>query len=306
MKKAPVKSNATSYRPKVIPFLALLAYLTGVYTGATLHGLAAVPSMESVACGDATMTKQHNHPLPTQQHQHQEEPKHQHVPSIGLRPDQLKLPVPIFVMGLMKAGTTSIYGYFKCGLDPQTSRLSHYDCDPPSDDSTEHIRLSCGKRMRTNLKNHRGTFSKIDNFTLYAELDAQEMNGGMTVPQWEFLDPIYKEYPNATWILNWREPEKWLHSIDRWQDLRQRFIDKPFGAELPKGTGALDSDMIQFYHAQAQRIRDFVQSHPSLHLVELPIDSPDAGKLLEDAFGITQDCWGQRNVNQGDAKWSLH
>jgi hypothetical protein len=47
------------------------------------------------------------------------------------QPSDLRLPTPILVMGLMKAGTTSIYGYFRCGLDPNTSKLSHYDCKPP-------------------------------------------------------------------------------------------------------------------------------------------------------------------------------
>jgi hypothetical protein len=50
------------------------------------------------------------------------------------QPSDLKLPTPILVMGLMKAGTTSIYGYFRCGLDPKTSKLSHYDCKPTSTD----------------------------------------------------------------------------------------------------------------------------------------------------------------------------
>jgi hypothetical protein len=47
------------------------------------------------------------------------------------QPSDLRLPTPILVMGLMKAGTTSIYGYFRCGLDPKISKLSHYDCKPP-------------------------------------------------------------------------------------------------------------------------------------------------------------------------------
>lgn len=100
-----------------------------------------------------------------------------------LRPDQLKLPTPIIVMGLMKAGTTSIYGYFKCGLDPNYSKLSHYNCN-----SGNKGLMSCGKRMRRNItKMKTKAFATMDMFTVYAELDGQEKNGGITVPQWQFV-----------------------------------------------------------------------------------------------------------------------
>jgi hypothetical protein len=223
----------------------------------------------------------------------------------NLNPGDLKLPVPILVMGLMKAGTTSVYGYFKCGLDPAVAKLSHYDCQPGESGDFEKIGMACGKRMRRNLtKYHKPAFFTFDRFHLYAELDAQELKGGMTLPQWSYLEAIYAQFPNATWILNWREPAQWLQSVDRWRDLRQRFIDNPFSPDLPKGKGEDDADMIHFYVAQAQRIRDFVQSHPSLSFVELPIDSPDAGQIIEDAFGITRACWGNRNVNNGTAIWT--
>ena len=221
-----------------------------------------------------------------------------------LHPSNLKLPTPVIVMGMMKAGTTSIYGYFKCGLDPSVSKISHYDCKPKGG-HPEKIGMACGKRMRRNLtKLRKLAFDTMDNFNLYAELDAQELNGGMTLPQWDFTEQIYEHFPNATWILNWREPRKWLRSVDRWQDLRKRFIDNPFLPDLPRGKGEKDSDMLQFYEAQAQRIRDFARAHPSLSFVELPIDSPNAGKILENSFGIREDCWSNRNINTGTAIWT--
>eukprot|EP00429_Kryptoperidinium_foliaceum_P032951 CAMPEP_0176167442 /NCGR_PEP_ID=MMETSP0120_2-20121206/85669_1 /TAXON_ID=160619 /ORGANISM="Kryptoperidinium foliaceum, Strain CCMP 1326" /LENGTH=173 /DNA_ID=CAMNT_0017505071 /DNA_START=63 /DNA_END=581 /DNA_ORIENTATION=+ len=118
-----------------------------------------------------------------------------------LTPEELKLPTPVIVMGLMKAGTTSIYGYFKCGLRPEFhSRLSHYDCNASGGT------MSCGKRMRRNIqKMKKPAFDQMDQFILYAELDAQELNGGMTLPQWDFLQQIYDAFPNATWVLNVRE-----------------------------------------------------------------------------------------------------
>lgn len=219
-----------------------------------------------------------------------------------LRPDELKSPTPVIVMGLMKAGTTSIYGYFSCGLVEGTP-ISHYDCKPGVDPSK--IGMACGKRMRRNLtKYHKPAFDSMDHFVLYAELDAQELNGGMALPQWDYLEQIYQHFPQATWILNWREPQKWLDSVDRWKDLRQRFVDNPFLPDSPKGTGAQDAEMLHFYKRQAERVREFAQTHPSLSLVELPMDSPEAGSILEQAFGISSTCWKNRNINTGDAIWT--
>ncbi len=166
--------------------------------------------------------------------------------------------------------------------------------------------MACGKRMRRNIeKHHVAAFESMDNFTLYAELDAQENNGGMTLPQYTYLQQMHDQFPNATWILNLRDPRKWLSSVDRWLDLRERFVKYPGGPDFPSKTGTDDADMIRFYILQAQKVRDFVAEHPSHTLVEVKIDSPDAGQIMEDAFGISEACWGNKNVNAGDAKWKF-
>ncbi|KAG7344271.1 hypothetical protein IV203_022279 [Nitzschia inconspicua] len=226
------------------------------------------------------------------------------------KPEQLKLPTPIMVMGMMKAGTTSIYSYFKCGMDPNTTKLSHYDCRPGK--LTDTINMPCGKRLDSNIEGGREAFEEIDHYHLYAELDANT-NNGIILPQYKYLQQIYEVYPNATWILNLRDPQDWLKSIDRWQNLRQRFIWSNQKPDLPsqgrsksgeRPTGEKDEDMINFYNKQAQRVKDFVSNHPSLHFVEVQIDQKDAGEIMERAFGISQHCWGNKNINKGDAKWS--
>jgi hypothetical protein len=209
-----------------------------------------------------------------------------------LKPCELKVPIPIIV----------IYGYFKCGLDPKFSKISHYNCQDGGGV------MSCGKRMRTNLKFGKvNIFDSIDMFDIYTEIDAQENNGGITIPQWSFIQEIHDNFPSATWILNLRNPENWLNSIDQWEDLRKRLIDFPFLPILPTGKGKDDEDMIQFYLHQAMRIRNFVKRHPSHTLVEVEIDSPDAGQIMEAAFGISSEkCWKRRNPFNGTAIWSEH
>jgi hypothetical protein len=207
-------------------------------------------------------------------------------------------------MGLMKAGTTSILSYFKCGMDGNATQFSHYDCIADNN-NPNNIGMACGKRMRRNIeKAHKPAFHGMDQFDVYAELDAQELSGGMTLPQWRFLQEIHDHFPHATWILNLRNPRQWLDSVDRWKDLRQRFVDNSYYPDFVKGKGQTDDEMLDFYNRQAQRIRDFVRDHPSHILVEVPIDRPEAGQILEDAFGISHnECWSNRNVNNGTAVW---
>jgi Sulfotransferase domain len=190
-------------------------------------------------------------------------------------------------------------------MDLNITKLSHYDCKP-----TGH-NMVCGKRMRGNIQTGKHPFDGMDQFHLYAELDGNT-GQGIILPQYMYLSEIYEAYPNATWVLNLRDPAKWLSSIDRWQDLRQRFIWGDYKPDLPsqgkskpgeRPTGEKDEDMINFYNKQAQRVRDFAKDHPSLHFVEVRIDQEDAGEVMEEAFGISKQCWGNKNVNKGDAFW---
>eukprot|EP00521_Asterionellopsis_glacialis_P012530 CAMPEP_0195295912 /NCGR_PEP_ID=MMETSP0707-20130614/18322_1 /TAXON_ID=33640 /ORGANISM="Asterionellopsis glacialis, Strain CCMP134" /LENGTH=250 /DNA_ID=CAMNT_0040357251 /DNA_START=78 /DNA_END=830 /DNA_ORIENTATION=- len=221
-----------------------------------------------------------------------------------LSPSELNLPTPIIVMGLLKCGTTSIYAYFKCGLDLEVSQLSHYACDPDSNLST-HGHISCGEQMRRNIEeNGKPIFDGLDQFDVYTQIDAQEGPMGVIIPQHRFLREIHDHFPNATWILNQRDPQSWVSSMTRWSDVRARFIDHHGGPDFPRGVGVKDEEMVDFFNLQAQKVRDFVKDHPSHTLVEVQIDKPEAGQLMEDAFGISKTCWGKKNVNDGNSLWS--
>ena len=218
---------------------------------------------------------------------------------------------PIIVVGMMKAGTTSIFAYFKCGMRLKDyALLSHYDCNPPKHRKREDVlpRMACGRRMRNNIEVHKvEPFTGMDQFVLYAEIDGQGNDLGMTLPQWTYLDQIHGQFPNATFVLNLRDPKHWMKSIDKWKDLRQRFIKIHIPPVLPRGVGANDTDLELFYLAQAQRVRDFVADHPTHELVEVSIESPNAGQIMQDSFGITKECWGVRNSNTGgNATWTMN
>ncbi|KAL3909254.1 MAG: hypothetical protein SGARI_002694, partial [Bacillariaceae sp.] len=195
-------------------------------------------------------------------------------------------------------------------MDLTTTKVSHYNCHSDANGGV----LACGRKLYGNIVAGKDSaFDEIDQFHVYGELDANTGSSGLILPQYRYLKQIYHAFPNATWVLNTRNATQWLSSIDRWQNLRERFVNSDFRPDLPpKGrskdplrqTGEKDADMIRFYHAQAQRVRDFVKKHPSLHLVEVAIDEGNAGNVMEDAFGISSQCWGNKNVNTGNALWT--
>ena len=126
-------------------------------------------------------------------------------------------------------------------------------------------------------------------------------------PQITRLQEIHDAYPNATFILNIRPTEKWIASISKWTGdsrraeqgyLRQVFTKCEFPG-FPSGTGATDEELKLFYEGHTKRVKDFVRNHPSHTLVEVHIEDPNSAKVLEDAFGISSECWEVRNASPG-------
>jgi hypothetical protein len=58
----------------------------------------------------------------------------------------------------------------------------------------------------------------------------------------------------------------------------------------------------QVYSFQVENVRNFVANHPSHTLLEFDISNNSTGKILADAFGLKEDCWGHYNKNSGGGK----
>jgi hypothetical protein len=59
-----------------------------------------------------------------------------------------------------------------------------------------------------------------------------------------------------------------------------------------------DADLIAFYHFQVQHVREFAKNHPSLTYIEIQLENDDNGRILEEATGVSRECWGHSNVNK--------
>jgi len=192
---------------------------------------------------------------------------------------------PILVVGLPKSGTTSIHEYFTCG----GYKASHWRC-------RTHKEL-CGALIRRNVRLKRPPLDNIGDYDVYTQLD-----GDCYFPQIKALEEIHEHYPNSTFILNLRNIDAWMNSM--------RTFNAAYSGILPKYNKvtlceisekkSTDEQYRDYYNAQTDRIRDFIKKYPSHTLVEVQIDSNDAGVIMENNFGIDKSCWKHANKKQNE------
>jgi hypothetical protein len=222
--------------------------------------------------------------------------------------------LPVVVVGMPKAGTTSLAAYFRCGgLD-----VSHYECG-------DHAK--CGACIERAFEHRaRDVLDACGSYAAWAQMDfegapntkgAEGLDGAKDrcfFPQVEALEAIASAHPSATFVLNRREDyADWVRSVDDWGDMRARLRDCDITG-LPAGAGGEGDDetLIAFAEAHADRVRRLFGNDRSESesidgrrhaLVEVVIDREDAGEVLEAAFGIdARRCWGQENEgrHEGD------
>lgn len=204
-------------------------------------------------------------------------------------------PNPAIVVGLAKTGTQSLADYFKCGC---FKNVTHWKgCNPGR---TQRPRDGiCGIVIKRNVRAGVDPLLNTGDWDVYSQIEATNPRQTCFYPQIDALEEIHAYHPNSTFILNTRNATNWINSVNRWNNMRQRFI-KCNLKDLPAGVGREDEDMIRFFHKQAQRIRDFCKEYPSHALVEIDIESNETGKVLEEAFGIASECWG-KNTHRGES-----
>eukprot|EP00559_Dactyliosolen_fragilissimus_P006956 CAMPEP_0184855424 /NCGR_PEP_ID=MMETSP0580-20130426/681_1 /TAXON_ID=1118495 /ORGANISM="Dactyliosolen fragilissimus" /LENGTH=250 /DNA_ID=CAMNT_0027349935 /DNA_START=270 /DNA_END=1019 /DNA_ORIENTATION=+ len=215
-------------------------------------------------------------------------------------------PNPIIVVGLPKAGTTSLNDYFECGNSKnyttkdgkESLKVSHWMC------IKDKKRDFCGVVIQKNMKdpNQKDPLFNTGDFDVYTQLDnIFGLGYGCYFPQVSALEEMAAAHPNATFILNMRDVNDWKRSMAAWGTLDLR-IDScgMLGPTLgPDGKErSMDEKLETFYFDQIKLVREVVKKHAGIRLVEVTIDSPNAGEVLEENFGIPKQCWGQSNKNK--------
>jgi len=204
---------------------------------------------------------------------------------------------PVIVVGMPKAGTTSISHFFSCAK----KKTTHQYCGRRTRETK--IR-ECGTLIKKNIESGLFPLQEAGDFEVYSQIDVENVKGykGKGIcyfPQVEALEEIHLQYPNATFLLNKRNIKSWIESLKNHGQMAQRIGFCNITGFPPVDRLSLTDDMLRkFYEDQMRRVRAFVMKYPSHRLVEVQIDADDAGKKLVDAFGGNQRCWHQKNTRQ--------
>jgi hypothetical protein len=218
---------------------------------------------------------------------------------------QLKAPLPIFDASLFKSGTTTAHQYFLCG----GQRSVHHGYPYPLHKLIPARFKKIGFFIRNNVRKGRPPFTGMD-YDIFHEPGIQEGNDLCWHPSVHALEEIYQAYPNSTILQIVRPAEKWVRSLQRYKKgALMRRVGSCTCKNFPRdlyGDDLTDEDFANFYTQQVERVRDFANSHPSLNYIEVELEDPDIGKILEDRVGIEASCWGHANGTPKYKWWSFY
>lgn len=200
---------------------------------------------------------------------------------------RIKLPYPIFVTSLPKSGTTSIWKYFLCG----DQAASHNWILKRGQEASS---LS-GVCIEENVALGRPPFENCGNYDIYTDTGylnyAHDTGERCYYPSIDALQPIYASYPNATFVNVVRDSKYWYSSLRNFSSaslfVRMRLCN---ATGFPDGQSSAE-DFIRFYENHNEMIRKFVRDRPSLTYVEVQLESPETGKILQEQSGIPASCW---------------
>ena len=232
-----------------------------------------------------------NHALTQNVRQHNDTPKN-HVPPMKTGDHRViirNVSLPVVIVGLNKAGTSSIRDYFRCG----GFKTSHYFCNDGDQNP------SCGSIIKGNIQRGDPPFAEM-NWEVYSEINDHKI---CYYPQMQALEELHRHYANATFILNLRNTTQWVDSVKAWGHGPEALWKKIIKCDLPGlpvGKGSTDFELASWFKTHTKRVREFVSNHASHKLVEVKIDSKDAGEVMEEHFGISAKlCWGETNKRRG-------
>jgi hypothetical protein len=137
---------------------------------------------------------------------------------------KFKLSQPIIVVGLPKAGTISLLGFFHCnGLCSQHCYLVWKTTRSESRRARNHGRL----HVAYDLHRHATPiFKGCGDYAVCTEINGPRRTAGkipwshlrasIFLPQHYHLQEIHKQHPQATLILNTRPSQEWVRSVHTW------------------------------------------------------------------------------------------
>jgi hypothetical protein len=223
------------------------------------------------------------------------------------------LPKPWIHIGPPKTGTTTLEKFWKCGLNqqPMDDLVSHSTCKV----SSEALRKMafkgrgipknplqrcpsskvapcqfCGKCMGKAHNLSMPLLASCGNYDAWAQMDSSE---SCYYPQWDYLDRIHEEEPDATLVFMFRNVTEWINSV---LHFRKGTLIENLDRCRPKHWRGRQH-LKAWYCAIVKHARNFVAEHPSHIYLEIDLDNVASSHIASRAFGIEKSCWGVHNVN---------
>ncbi len=224
---------------------------------------------------------------------------------------QYTIESPIIVVGLPKAGTSTLFAYFHClGFYSQ----HWYCCGPQHHAQQEDMTAYISDCMISNLQDQIPILEGCGNYDVYTELNGPRRKTSMDsnfvavdgtigyrprifLPQHYNLEELHQYAPNATWIFNVRPVEDWIHSVRQvpanmlakqlWYEAQEQNPDR-WSHSTSSNNDIWDRSpyrpnqvfLKEFWKEHLERVTSFVADHPSHTLVWVNITHPDAGMVL--------------------------
>lgn len=186
----------------------------------------------------------------------------------------------LFVVGFPKSGTTTL----DMALQASGMKPVHW-----ANADGKFV----GKIIYDNVLAGRDPLASLEAYDAVTQADvclpAHDINYWPNL-DFSILSAIRAAHPDCLFLLNRRDPEKLVRSIDNWPALRERLVQSDIPG-LPAGRGQADSEMICWIENHYAACRRFFANDPAF--LEIAIEAPDAPERLGQALGIEIKDWGK-------------
>ena len=193
----------------------------------------------------------------------------------------------VFILGLPKAGTQSLHHMFRalgCHSVHWWNSLimnghPHSDRAAISESEIEHFGY-LGVAMDYAHRHNQSLLHYIPSrFTVFAQMDIVEKEPGYNIwPQMVWYQLLYEQYPDALFILNYRDLDQHIRSINKWNDLRARLIWNEIPG-LPRGRGWRDSELKEWMLTHYCAVERFFMDNAPRSFLKFDIERDSISKL---------------------------
>jgi len=186
------------------------------------------------------------------------------------------LGLPAVNVGMPKCGSRTLGDFFKCN----EMKSRHISAD--------------GLCMKEKLEKGESLQKCFGQALAIMQMD-WNFPPGCIFPQVNYLDEIHRNYPNATFILNFRPVQDWKRSVHQWRGMLRRWSSKK--CKIPGFVKPVtNTTTYNFWCNHVMHIREYVKQYPSHKLIELDLyDSKSTSSTLASLFRADAKCWGHSN-----------